>query len=463
MAKIPIFIIGAEILLLYALLSIMRLAIKNSRFNMIFSFNWCKNTVLLFVLTLFACGNQTKKSLTHAEKTVIKTEADTATETSKPLVLGVNRTNLYLPLLKGKRVGIVANQTSEITFLQRAVVDESTMGSKKVTQHLVDYLKDYMRVNVTTVFAPEHGFRGQADAGEVVKDGIDTKTGLPIISLYGSNKKPTADQLKDIDVIVFDIQDVGARFYTYISTLHYVMEACAENNIKVIVLDRPNPNGHYVDGPILEPDYKSFVGMHPVPIVHGLTIGEYAKMVNGEGWLKNSIACDLTVIPMNNYTRDLEYDLPVKPSPNLPNAKAINLYPSLCFFEGTNVSAGRGTDMQFQIYGSPDLQKTDFTFTPKSNNGAKYPKHENKVCNGYDLRDYKRLDNIDLSFIINAYNTTSNKEDFFLKNNFIDKLAGTNKLQEQIKSGWSEDKIKATWQSGLDDYLLKRKPYLLYN
>ncbi|MBB3124996.1 uncharacterized protein YbbC (DUF1343 family) [Mesoflavibacter sabulilitoris] len=430
---------------------------------MIFSFNWCKNTVLLFVLTLFACGNQTKKSLTHTEKTVIKTEADTTTETSKPLVLGVNRTKLYLPLLKGKRVGIVANQTSEITFLQRAVVDESTMGSKKVTQHLVDYLKDYMSVNVTTVFAPEHGFRGQADAGEVVKDGIDTKTGLPIISLYGNNKKPTANQLKDIDVIVFDIQDVGARFYTYISTLHYVMEACAENNIKVIVLDRPNPNGHYVDGPILDPEYKSFVGMHPVAIVHGLTIGEYAKMVNGEGWLKNNITCDLTVIPMDNYARDLEYDLPVKPSPNLPNAKAINLYPSLCFFEGTNVSAGRGTDMQFQIYGSPDLPKTDFTFTPKSNDGAKYPKHENKVCNGYDLRDLKRLDKIDLSFIINAYNATKNKESFFLKNNFIAKLAGTNKLQKQIKAGWTEDKIKATWQSGLEDYLIKRKPYLIYN
>ena len=462
MAKIPIFIIGAEILLLYALLSIIRLAIKNSRFNMKYSFNWRKNTVLLFVLILISCGNKSKNSLTTTKSDLTLAKNDTITTNSEELILGVNQTQLYLPLLKNKGIGVVANQTSQINILQRVAIDQSTMGSKTVTLHLVDYLKSNLNVDIKKVFAPEHGFRGKADAGEHIKDGIDTKTGLPIVSLYGNNKKPTNAQLENIDVMVFDIQDVGARFYTYISTLHYVMEACAENNIKLIVLDRPNPNGHYVDGPILASKYKSFVGMHPVPIVHGLTIGEYAQMINGEGWLDKSIACDLTVIKMKHYSRDLTYDLPVKPSPNLPNAKTINLYPSLCFFEGTNVSAGRGTDMQFQVYGSPDFEKTSFNFTPKSNEGAKYPKHENKLCYGYDLRTYKYLDSIDLSFIINAYNNSKHKDQFFLDTNFIDKLAGTNSLKEQIIAGWSEDKIKATWQSGLKDYLVRRQPYLLY-
>jgi len=299
----------------------------------------------------------------------------------------------------------------------------------------------------------EHGFRGKADAGELVKDGIDTATGLPIVSLYGKNKKPSKEQLADLDIVVFDIQDVGARFYTYISSLHYVMEACAENNIPVIILDRPNPNGHYVDGPILEKEHKSFVGMHPVPIVHGMTIGEYGTMINGEGWLAKANTCKLKVIPLKNYSRDMLYELPISPSPNLPNAKAINLYASLCFFEGTSISVGRGTDKQFQIYGSPFLPATDYSFTPKPNFGAKYPKHENKVCNGYDLAHTPYLKSLDLSFLINAYRTTKDKNSFFISNGFFNKLAGTKELQKQIEKGLTQEQIKATWKGGLANFL----------
>ena len=373
---------------------------------------------------------------------------------NKSIIIGANQTEAYIHLLNGKRVGIVANQTS--------VVEKIKNREKRIEfVHLVDSLV-LLKVDVKKVFAPEHGFRGTADAGEVVKDGIDTKTQLPIVSLYGKNKKPSSAQLLDIDIMVFDIQDVGARFYTYISSLHYVMEACAEQNIPLIVLDRPNPNGSYVDGPILEAAHKSFVGMHPVPVVHGLTIGEYAQMINGENWLKNKVQCQLTVIKAKHYNRNMVYNLPIKPSPNLPNAHSINLYPSLCFFEGTNVSVGRGTALQFQVYGAPFLPKTDYAFTPKPNEGAKYPKHENKVCNGYNLSEVKPLKSLDLSFILNAYKQTENKANFFLKNGFFTKLAGTKSLQQQIIEGWSEDKIKATWTSGLNLYLSKRKPYLLY-
>ena len=259
------------------------------------------------------------------------------------LQTGADQIGAYLPILKGKRIAIVANQTSVI------------FDGKKTT-HLIDTLVS-LKLNIKKVFAPEHGFRGKVDAGESIEDGLDVKTKLPIISLYGKNKKPTKSQLRGINLVLFDIQDVGARFYTYISTLHYVMEACAELNIPLILLDRPNPNGHYIDGPVLENDHKSFVGMHPVPVVYGMTIGEYGQMINGEKWLKDGIKSPLTVIKLKNYTHDSEYRLPIKPSPNLPNEKSINLYPSLCFFEGTNVSVGRGTDMQFQIYGSPFLNK----------------------------------------------------------------------------------------------------------
>jgi len=376
------------------------------------------------------------------------------------IITAADQTELYLRKLKGKRIAIVANQTSVLSVMQRAEVSENVMGSKKVTHHLVDFLHDYNGIQVKKVFAPEHGFRGKADAGEIVKDGLDTKTNLPIISLYGKNKKPSKEQLKGIDVVVFDIQDVGARFYTYISTLHYVMEACAEARIPLIVLDRPNPNGHYIDGPILETEHKSFVGMHPVPIVYGMTIGEYAKMINGEKWLANGIQTKLTVIPLKNYTHQSEYSLPIKPSPNLPNDKSINLYPSLCFFEGTNVSAGRGTEMQFQVYGSPFISdKNPYSYTPAPNAGAKYPKHAYMICYGEDLRNEKKLSGLNLSWLIKARkeNTTKN---FF--NKFFTKLAGTTKLQSQLEGQVSEEDIKLSWQEGLESFKKVRAKYLMY-
>ncbi len=427
-----------------------------------------KNTVLLFLFLGISCGSTNKPDnepfKAEDNDSIVQDlyKKEDSTET-KPILTGADQTEKYLPLLNGKRAGIVANQTSVLNVLQRKVINENTMGSETVSHHIVDYLHNYKNIEVKKVFAPEHGFRGTADAGEVVKDGLDTKTGLPIVSLYGNNKKPTAEQLKDLDVVVFDIQDVGARFYTYISSLHYVMEACAENNILLIILDRPNPNGHYIDGPILEPEHKSFIGMHPIPVVHGMTIGEYAQMINGEGWLANKTQCKLTVIPIKNYKRKMPYSLPIKPSPNLPNDAAINLYPSLCFFEGTNISVGRGTELQFQIYGSPFLPATDFSFTPKPNEGAKYPKHENKLCNGYDLSEAKRLNSINLSYLISAYNNSENKSDFFNSNGFFTKLAGTKKLQQQIEAGLSEAQIKATWKSGLDNFYVEREKYLLYN
>jgi len=356
------------------------------------------------------------------------------------IVLGAERTDAYLPLLKNKKVGIIGNQTSMIG-----------------NTHLVDSLLS-LGVNIVKVFSPEHGFRGKADAGDKIEDGIDEKTGLTIISLYGKNKKPYPEQLEGIDVILFDIQDVGARFYTYISTLHYIMEAAGENNIKVIVLDRPNPNGHYVDGPIREESFESFVGMHPIPIVHGMTIGEYAKMINGENWI--AVNCDLTVIVIENYTRKMEYDLPIKPSPNLPNAKAINLYPSLCLFEGTTISIGRGTVYPFQHFGAPYLE-SDYSFTPKSGAGSKYPKHENEECFGTDLRfqeDY--LTAINLNWLVEAYNQCPEKDKFF--NNFFDKLAGTDKLRKQIIAEKTQKEIKESWQEGLEEFKEIRGKHLIY-
>ena len=365
---------------------------------------------------------------------------------TQTILTGADQTELYLQKLKGKRIAIVANQTS--------VISNGTAYT-----HIVDSLVS-LQMNIKKVFAPEHGFRGKADAGELVKDGIDTKTGLPIISLYGKNKKVSAEQLKGINLVVFDIQDVGARFYTYISTLHYVMEACAELNIPVIILDRPNPNGHYIDGPILELEHKSFVGMHPVPVIYGMTIGEYGQMINGEKWLKNGIQTKLTVIPLKNYTHDSEYSLPIKPSPNLPNDISINLYPSLCFFEGTNVSAGRGTDFQFQVYGSPYLNtKSKFSFTPSPNEGAKYPKHAHMIAYGEDLRATKRLSSINLSWLIKAKKQNRTKN-FFIP--YFTTLAGTEKLQKQLEDKISEKEIKASWQEGLEAFKKVRSKYLLY-
>lgn len=360
--------------------------------------------------------------------------------------VGAENSSKYLPLLKNKNVGLVVNQSSVVNG-----------------QHLVDFLLS-QQINVTKIFAPEHGFRGTADAGAVIKNGMDTATGLPIVSLYGKRKKPTKADLKNIDLLVFDIQDVGVRFYTYLSTLHYIMEAGAENNIEVIVLDRPNPNGARIDGEVLNMKYTSFVGMHPVPILYGMTIGEYGLMINGEGWLKNGVQAKLTVVPLENYTHNTSYSLPIKPSPNLPNDLSIFLYPSLAFFEGTTFSAGRGTTEQFQLYGSPYYQKKDFKFKPVSREGAKYPKHENKVCYGVDLRNEVMVSDagINLDYLLDAYQNYPYKKKFFLKNRFIDKLAGSNQLRLQVTQGKSAKEIRQSWQKGLKSFKQVREKYLLY-
>lgn len=407
-----------------------------------------KNTFFIGVIAIVSCiSPSSKKSSVHASA-----EAKTTTPLNKEekLVIGANQTEAYLPLLKGKKVGIVGNQTS--------VVFKDNEGYT----HLVDSLVS-LNIDVVKAFSPEHGFRGKADAGEKVVDGVDAKTGISIVSLYGSNKKPTQKQLEGLDILVFDIQDVGVRFYTYISTLHYVMEAAAEKGLTVLILDRPNPNGHYIDGPILEKEHQSFVGMHPIPIVHGMTIGEYAQMINGEKWLHNNLICDLMVIKMKNYSKKDHYSLPIKPSPNLPNDKSINLYPSLCFFEGTPVNAGRGTSKQFQVFGAPGLDSNyfDYKYTPQPNDGAKHPKNQGKICYGKDLSEEPLLSTIELKWLLEAYEKSENKNDFFTP--FFSKLAGTKKLQQQIKQGWDSNKIKASWKKGIENYGKMRQPYLLYH
>ncbi|MGB0896534.1 MAG: exo-beta-N-acetylmuramidase NamZ family protein [Flavobacteriaceae bacterium] len=401
-----------------------------------------KNTFLIVLTCLFSLGSCQSQKNEQPKKTSLPEK-----NLNTSIIVGANQTGKYLPLLKDRNIGIVANQTS--------VIFKNTGFT-----HLVDSLHA-LNIKIKRVFAPEHGFRGKADAGEHIANGKDAKTGIDIISIYGKNKKPTNEQLKGLDIIIFDIQDVGARFYTYISSLHYIMEACAENNIPLLVLDRPNPNGHYIDGPVLEPKHKSFVGMHPIPVVHGMTIGEYAQMINGEKWLNNNIKCELHIISCKNYTKDKPYSLPIKPSPNLPNDAAINLYPSLCFFEGTSVSVGRGTEQQFQLFGAPFLNKTDFTFTPQPNEGAKYPKHENKICYGYDLSQQQPLHKLNLNWLIQAYNESANSDVTFW-NNFFTKLAGTEQLQQQITNGDSEKDIRASWQEGLQKYNTMRSAYLLY-
>lgn len=351
----------------------------------------------------------------------------------------------YLPLLNGKHVGVVANQTSIIG-----------------TTHLVDSLIA-RGIEIKKIFTPEHGFRGAADAGAKVNNDKDEKTGISIISLYGKTKKPSPEMLQGIDVMLFDLQDVGVRFYTYISTLTYVMEACAENNIPVIVLDRPNPNGFYVDGPVLKSENQSFVGMHQVPVVYGMTIGEYGKMVNGEGWLKNGVRCDLTVIPINNYNRNAIYELPVKPSPNLPNWESIYLYPTLCFFEGSIISVGRGTDTPFQIFGHPNM-RGEYSFTPQSKSGASKPLLEGQRCRGENLVDYAHgyayNDNqLQLDWIINAYNQLSDKGFF---TNYFRLLSGDKQMQRDIENGLSADEIRASWKAEIDDFKEIRCKYLIY-
>ena len=361
--------------------------------------------------------------------------------------VGADRTLAFLPLLKGKAVAVLTNQTGRIG-----------------NTHLVDSLVS-LKVNVVKVFAPEHGFRGDADAGEHVKDGKDLRTGLNVISLYGNNKKPKPDQLVGVDVILFDLQDVGARFYTYISTLHYVMEAAAESKKQVIVLDRYNPNGFYVDGPVLDPSFSSFVGMHPVPIVHGMTIGEYVRMINGEGWLKGGGGCALEVITCSNYTHDMKFAPPVPPSPNLPNEAAVWLYPSLCLFEGTSVSVGRGTDKPFQCIGYPGCTVGEYHFTPKSLPGAKQPPYLGKECTGLDLQEFgmiqARMDRkLNLQWLLEMYREAPDKSKFF--NSFFDTLAGGTGLREAIIAGSDEATIRATWKPGLEAFMKVRAKYLLY-
>ena len=365
---------------------------------------------------------------------------------AQQVLVGAEQSSVYLPLLQGKKVGLVGNQTSILP--------------QSANKHVVDFLLE-KGVQVKKVFVPEHGFRGTADAGEKVDNSIDQKTGLPIISLYGSNKKPSADQIKDLDVVIFDLQDVGTRFFTYISTMHYVMEACAEQGKKVIIFDRPNPNGGYIDGPMLKPGFESFVGMHNIPIVHGLTVGELAQMINGEKWLKGGLTVDLEVIPVANWTHAQAYNLPIKPSPNLPNDLSIKLYPSTCLFEGTVASLGRGTYFPFQVYGYPDPKFGDFTFTPVSIDGmSKTPPHQDKLCYGRDLRGESMNHQFTLSYLLEAYEKSGMKEKFF--NNYFNTLVGTDELKKQILAGKSEAEIRDSWKVGMDAYKVKREKYLIY-
>lgn len=362
--------------------------------------------------------------------------------------VGAEQTAQYFPLLKGKTIGVVVNPTSRIK-----------------DRHLVDSLVA-AGIKIKTIFAPEHGFRGEAEAGGIIKNGLDSATRLPVTSLYGNKKKPTAADLKGLDYIVFDIQDVGARFYTYISTLHYIMEACAENKVPLIVLDRPNPNGSYIDGPILDTAYRSFVGMHPIPVVHGMTIGEYARMINGERWLHKGVQCKLTVVNCKNYTHDTPYNLPVKPSPNLPTMESVYLYPSLCFFEGTEISVGRGTDKPFELIGRPGFEKGNYEFTPKRIPGvAENPPYEGQKCKGILLSDFGRSfmpihKSLYLVWLVDFYNESANKDKFFT--DFFDKLAGGNTLRKQIIAGKTADEIAESWQPGLETFKKTREKYLLY-
>ncbi|OPZ98952.1 MAG: hypothetical protein BWY70_01102 [Bacteroidetes bacterium ADurb.Bin408] len=396
------------------------------------------NRIFLFaaILGCFSISNaQQKDNILY--RTITKDDVKT----------GAECTAQYFPMLKGKRIAICCNQTSMIG-----------------KAHLVDSLIK-AGFDVKKVFAPEHGFRGDAEAGAIIGNYTDKQTGLPVISLYGKDYKPKASDLNDVDVVIFDIQDVGARFYTYISTMHYVMEACAENKKTCLVLDRPNPNGFYVDGPVLEKELKSFIGMHPVPIVHGMTIAEYAQMINGEGWLKNGIKCDLKFVKVDNYNHTYFYILPVKPSPNLPNMNAVYLYPSLCLFEGTVMSIGRGTDKPFQVIGHPDFKIGTYTFTPESRPEAKEPPCMGKKCKGYDLTDFaelfiKNYKQIYLFWLMGAYENMPNKDKFF--NSTFDKLAGTALLKKQIIEGVKEEDIKKSWQPALDNFKKIRKKYLLY-
>ncbi|WP_445384326.1 exo-beta-N-acetylmuramidase NamZ family protein [Robiginitalea sp. IMCC44478] len=411
-----------------------------------------KSTLFLALLSLLTCRNA------QGDVAVTSSEMETATGLDKGTapIPGANRTAEYFPFLKNKRIGLVANQTSVI-FLNKNPSDPLHKS-----KHLADSLLN-SGIDLKKVFVPEHGFRGAADAGETFEDSKDPKTGLPIISLYGKNRKPVAEHLKDLDAVLFDLQDVGVRFYTYIATLQLVMEACAAHGIPLIVLDRPNPNAHFVDGPILEAEHRSFLGLTEIPLVYGMTIGEYAGMINEEGWLEGGLKTDLKVIPIADYKRDVPYSLPIPPSPNLPNDQAIRLYPSLGLFEGTTVNAGRGTPYQFQCFGAPFLDPNTFTYTytPEPNAGAKYPKQEGKLCFGMDLRTVDPPEAVDLRWLISAYQNRSGTEEFFITSGFT-RHAGTSKLQKQIEAGESAEEIRKSWEPGIRAFEKIRSKYLIY-
>jgi len=367
--------------------------------------------------------------------------AEVSAQTVKP---GAERPDIYLPLVQNRNVALVANHTS-----------------RAGDRHLLDFLLG-KQVVVKKVFCPEHGFRGTAEAGAEINDQVDAPTGLPVISLYGRNRKPAAGQMKGIDIVLFDLQDVGVRFYTYLSTMHYVMEACAETNVPLVVLDRPNPNGDYVAGPVLKPGFRSFVGMGPVPVVHGCTLGELAGMINGEGWLGNNLVCDLTVVPVANYTHQTRYSLPLGPSPNLPNDVAVRLYPSLCFFEATYVSIGRGTHFPFQVIGYPDPSMGCFSFTPEGNPGAGNPLQKGKICYGDDLRASGTDKRFSLSFFLLYYQKFPDEKDFLSSERWFNLLAGTDQVLKDIRAGKTLDAIEASWEDDLRRYLKIRLNYLLY-
>jgi len=400
-----------------------------------------RGTALLILFPLFVAA---QLRIEPAKQNLLKVNETIRT--------GAQQTEAYLPLLDGKRVGVVGNHTSMVNEV-----------------HLVDVLIAN-RITVAAVYAPEHGFRGDAGAGETIRDGRDAQTGLPIFSLYGSTKKPTPKMLEGIDILVFDMQDVGARFYTYLSTLHYVMEAAAEQKIPVVVLDRPNPNGFYTDGPVLNPAFSSFVGMHPIPLVHGMTLGELAQMINGEGWLKGKVKAELTVVPCANYRKSDLFILETDPSPNLTSMEAVYLYPSLCLFEPTVVSIGRGTDTPFEIYGHPEVRFGNYQFTPESRPGkAPNPKHKGKLCYGQNVSSFGSFypqthRQLYLDWLLATYAkfTAEKGAGFFTEPDFFDKLAGTDALRKQIVAGKTADEIRAAWAQGLKDFEVQRLPYLLY-
>ncbi len=409
-----------------------------------------KNTFLVLLLTFMACGrSQELESSTGLQQTA---------SSQKTVMVAANRTEAYFNLLRDKDFALVANQTSVI-FTPGA---EPGVG-KPPWAHLADSLLG-AGLRLKKVFAPEHGFRGQYDAGEEVKDGVDLQTGLPVSSLHGTHRKPAPEQLAGLDLVLFDIQDVGVRFYTYIATLQLVMEACAEAGIPVVVLDRPNPNIHYVDGPVMEKEHRGFLGKTEIPLVYGMTMGEYAQMINEEGWLQDGIKADLTVIPLVNYTRSTPYTLPIPPSPNLPNQQAVRLYPSLGLFEGTYVNAGRGTTLQFQSFGAPFLSGSHFkyTYTPESRPGARSPKHLGALCRGRDLSAVVPPDAVDLKWLVEAYTYRDANTDFFKTEGFT-KHAGTTTLQKQIVDGMSAAQIRASWQNSIEAFKKIRAKYLIYD